>query len=89
MELKTNEDGKVSIDIIPVGDTVRLQVIATGFQTYGNDYELPNESKDIVVKLNRPARQYSIYEQHPQQNGSGQSDGQKNGNQQQGSQKPQ
>ena len=35
MELKTNEDGKAIIDVIPIGDTVRLQVIANGFQTYG------------------------------------------------------
>lgn len=86
LELKTNEDGKVSIDVIPVGDTVRLQVIATGFQTYGNDYELPGDSKDIQVKLNRPARPYSIYEKHPQQNG--QSGSQNNSDQQQGSPKP-
>ena len=34
MELKTNEDGKIVIDVIPIGDTVRLQIIANGFQTY-------------------------------------------------------
>ncbi|MFY9746955.1 MAG: carboxypeptidase-like regulatory domain-containing protein [Acidobacteriaceae bacterium] len=72
MELKTNEDGKVTIDVIPVGDGLRLQVLATGFQTFGNDYELPGETKDIEVKLNRPAKPYSIYENHPDQNGQGQ-----------------
>ena len=54
MELKTNEDGKVTIDVIPVGDGLRLQVLATGYQTYGNDYELPADTKDIEVKLSRP-----------------------------------
>jgi hypothetical protein len=34
MELKTNEDGKAIIDVLPIGDTVRLQIIAKGFQTY-------------------------------------------------------
>ncbi|MFZ0273614.1 MAG: carboxypeptidase-like regulatory domain-containing protein [Acidobacteriaceae bacterium] len=69
MELKTNEDGKVTIDVIPVGDGLRLQVLATGYQTYGNDYQLPGDTKDIEVKLKRPQQQYSIYENHPDQNG--------------------
>lgn len=69
MELKTNEDGKVSIDLIPIGDTIRLQVIAEGFQTYGREYQLPGDSKDIVVKLDRPQRQYSIYQKHPGDDG--------------------
>lgn len=64
LELKTNEDGKVSIDVIPIGDTVRLQIIADGFQTFGDDYAITTDSKDIDVKLKRPARQYSIYEKH-------------------------
>jgi hypothetical protein len=66
LELKTNEEGKVSIDVIPVGDTVRLQIIANGYQTFGDDYELTSDSKDITVKLKKPDRQYSIYEQHDQ-----------------------
>jgi hypothetical protein len=28
MELKTNEDGKTIIDVLPIGDTVRMQIIA-------------------------------------------------------------
>jgi len=40
MELKTSEDGKAVIDVIPIGDTVRLQVIAKGFQTYGKDFKV-------------------------------------------------
>jgi hypothetical protein len=71
MELKTNEDGKVTIDVIPMGDGLRLQVLATGYQTYGNDYELPGDTKDIEVKLSRPQKQYSIYESHPDQSGQG------------------
>ena len=67
--------------MIPVGDGLRLQVLATGYQTYGNDYELPGDTKDIEVKLSRPQKQYSIYENHPDQNGQG--------NQPQGTDKPQ
>jgi hypothetical protein len=85
LELKTNEDGKAVISVIPVGDTVRVQVVATGYQTYGDSYELPDDTKEITIKLNRPGRQYSTYEHHPDQNGSGQSGNQTN-NQQQGSQ---
>lgn len=66
LELKTNEEGKVSIDVIPIGDTVRLQIIANGFQTFGDDYQITSDSKDITVKLKKPDRQYSIYEQHDQ-----------------------
>ena len=40
MELKSNEDGKTIIDVLPIGDTVRLQIIAKGFQTYGQDYKI-------------------------------------------------
>jgi hypothetical protein len=70
MELKTNEDGKVTLDMIPVGNTLRLQVLATGFQTFGEEYDLPGDSKEIEVKLKRPQKQYSIYEAHPDENGS-------------------
>jgi hypothetical protein len=64
LELKTNEEGKAIIDVIPIGDTVRLQVIANGFQTFGDDYEITTDSKDIIVKMKPPDRQYSIYEKH-------------------------
>lgn len=89
MELKTNEDGKTVLNMIPVGDTVRIQVIADGFQTYGGDYELPDDTKDVTIKLHRPTRQYSIYESHPDQNAANQSNSQNSKNQQQDSQSSQ
>lgn len=90
LELKTNEDGKAVINVIPVGDTVRVQVVATGYQTYGDAYELPDDTKEITIKLNRPGRQYSIYEKHPDQSGSGsQTNNQQQGSQPQQDQKPQ
>lgn len=64
MELKTDSDGKVSIDVLPTGSKVRLQVIANGFQTYGEDYELDAAQKDIEVRMRRPQEQYSIYKNH-------------------------
>ncbi len=64
LELKTDPDGKASYDGVPYGK-LRVQVLANGFQTYGNDFEVSEPSLDITVKMKRPAGQYSIYENHP------------------------
>ena len=64
MELKTNEDGKTIIDVLPIGGTVRLQVIAKGFQTYGDDYKVDKAEMAIEVRMKRPGEQYSIYKNH-------------------------
>jgi len=61
LELKSDEDGKVSIDVIPIGDTVRLQVIADGWKTYGEDYKIDTDTREILVKMKRPGEQYSLY----------------------------
>jgi hypothetical protein len=66
MELKTNEDGKTVIDVLPTGSKVLLQVIAKGFQTYGGDYNVDKTDMAIQVKLKRPGQQYSIYDNHPE-----------------------
>jgi 5-hydroxyisourate hydrolase-like protein (transthyretin family) len=64
MELKTNEDGKTVIDVLPIGDTVRVQIIAKGFQTYGNDFKIDKDKLAIEVRMKRPGEQYSIYKDH-------------------------
>ena len=64
MELKTNEDGKCLIDVIPIGDTVRLQVIARGFQTSGQDFKVDKDELKFTVRMRRPGEQYSIYTAH-------------------------
>jgi hypothetical protein len=64
MELKTDENGQATLDVIPIGDTLLLQVIATGYQTFGNNYPITGDTKEIGVKLRHPARQYSIYQKH-------------------------
>lgn len=61
MELKSNEDGKAVIDVLPVGDTARLQIIAKGFQTFGQDYPIDKNQMNIAVRMRRPGKQYSIY----------------------------
>jgi hypothetical protein len=66
MELKTNEDGKTVIDVLPIGDVVRLQIIAKGFQTYGEDYKIDKPEMAVEIRLKRPGEQYSIYKMHDQ-----------------------
>ncbi len=75
MELKTNEDGKATIDVIPIGDTVRLQVIADGFQTYGQDFKVDKLDIPMEVRLKRPAHQFSLYPNSTANSGSGASSG--------------
>jgi hypothetical protein len=61
LELKTDAEGKASFDGIPYGK-LRVQVLASGFQTYGEDYEINQPTMEITIKLKRPEGQYSIYE---------------------------
>jgi 5-hydroxyisourate hydrolase-like protein (transthyretin family) len=72
LELKTNEDGKAIIDVIPIGDTVRLQVIANGYQTYGQDYKIDKAEVTMEVKMKRPGAQYSTYGNNGSADNSGQ-----------------
>ena len=64
MELKTNPEGKASFDGIPYG-MLRVQVLAPGFQTYGEDYDIEKAKTEITIKLKRPQGQYSVYDDHP------------------------
>jgi hypothetical protein len=64
MELKTDSDGKADFNGIPYG-MLRVQVLAHGFQTYGQDYDIDKPATDIRIKLMRPQKQYSIYDNHP------------------------
>jgi hypothetical protein len=61
MELKTDNDGRTNIDGIPYGP-LRVQVLAQGFQTFGEDYEINKPELEITVKLKRPGGQYSVYD---------------------------
>jgi hypothetical protein len=60
-QLKTDEEGAASVDSVPYGK-LRVQVIAHGFQTYGEDYVIDQPSHRIIIKLKPPQRQYSIYD---------------------------
>ena len=63
LELKTDPDGKTNFDGIPLG-TLRVQVLAHGFQTFGEDYEITKDKTEITIKMKRPQGQYSIYDDH-------------------------
>jgi len=64
MELKTDPEGKANFDGIPYG-MLRVQVLAQGFQTYGEDFDVEKRKMDFTIKLKRPQGQYSIYQDHP------------------------
>jgi hypothetical protein len=61
MELKTDVDGKCDYNGIPYG-TLRVQVLAQGFQTYGEDFNIDKPKMALTIKLKRPQHQYSIYD---------------------------
>ncbi|MGA8214287.1 MAG: carboxypeptidase-like regulatory domain-containing protein [Candidatus Sulfotelmatobacter sp.] len=66
LELKTDADGKTSFDGIPYGK-LRVQVLASGFQTFGEDFDIDKAKMDFTIKLKRPQGQYSIYQDHPEE----------------------
>ena len=61
MELKSDPDGKANLDGIPYGP-LRVQVLAHGFQTYGEDFDISKPKTEITIKLKRPQGQFSIYD---------------------------
>ncbi|HKD83089.1 MAG TPA: carboxypeptidase-like regulatory domain-containing protein [Candidatus Angelobacter sp.] len=60
LELKTHDDGKAEASGIPYG-TWRIQVIAPGFKTYGEDFQVNQPTHEITIKLLKPSEQISIY----------------------------
>ena len=60
LQLKTDAEGKADYNGVPYGK-LRIQVIATGFQTFGQDYDINQQEQQITIKLQRPKDQYTIY----------------------------
>jgi hypothetical protein len=60
LQLKTNEQGVTAAPGIPYGK-LRIQVIAKGFQTYGEDIDVIKPEMEVAIKLKVPAEQYTIY----------------------------
>jgi hypothetical protein len=59
-QMKTNQEGIAKIPPIPQGE-ILIQVIAKGYQTYGDRVEVNEPEKTIEVKLNPPQPQYSVH----------------------------
>jgi hypothetical protein len=60
IELKTDAEGKANYETIPYGK-LRVQVLMTGFQTYGTDYDINQVTMEITIRIKRPEEQYSTY----------------------------
>ena len=59
-EAKTNQRGMLVLTQIPYG-AVRVQVIARGYQTYGEQFELSKPEQELTIQLKLPPEQVSAY----------------------------
>jgi hypothetical protein len=60
-ELRTNQEGEASIPEIPQGK-ILVQIIAKGYQTYGQTLDINEPERTVEMKLNPPQKQYSAHE---------------------------
>ena len=60
-QMKTNQEGLAKIPAIPQG-TLLVQVIAKGYQTFGQTFEVNEAERTIEVKLNAPQPQVSAHQ---------------------------
>ncbi len=61
-ELRTNQEGVARVPLaIPQGK-VQIQVIAKNYQTFGQIFDIDEEEKTIVIKLNPPQPQHSVHQ---------------------------
>jgi len=60
-EVRTSQEGSVDIPEMPKGK-IRVQVIAKGYQTFGQTFDVDEDERTIEVKLNLPQAQYSVHE---------------------------
>jgi len=60
-EMRTNQEGVAKVPEIPQG-TILIQVIAKGYQTFGQSFDIDESQKTVEVKLNSPQEQYSAHQ---------------------------
>lgn len=60
-EMRTNQEGIAKVPAVPEGK-VRIQVIAKGFQTFGQTFEVSGDEKTVDIKLNPPQPPYSAHQ---------------------------
>ena len=59
-ETKTNRKGVAVLSGIPLG-AIKVQVIAKGYQTYGDEHELSQPEEELTIQLETPQGQVSAY----------------------------
>ena len=59
-EAKTNRKGEVVLSDLPTGN-VKVQVIAKGFQTYGDQHDLEKPQEKVTILMQPPKGQVSAY----------------------------
>jgi len=59
-ELRSNQEGEARIPSIPQGK-ILVQIIAKGYQTFGQTFDITEEEKTLDITLNPPQQQYSAH----------------------------
>jgi hypothetical protein len=59
-EMRTNQEGQAQVPEIPQGE-IRIQVIAKGYQTFGNTFDITDAEKTLPIVLNPPQQQYTSH----------------------------
>jgi hypothetical protein len=59
-ELRTNQEGLAKVPEIPQG-TILIQIIAKGYQTYGQNFDVDEPEKSLEIKMSPPQEQYSAH----------------------------
>lgn len=63
LEIKTDPDGKATVpDVIPIGTKLRVQVLASGFATFAEDYDITDAKHSFPIAMLRPQEQISAYQ---------------------------
>ncbi len=59
-QLRTNNEGIAKLPSMPQGELM-VQVIADGYQTFGDYFEVYEEEKTIQIQINPPQPQFSAH----------------------------
>ena len=59
-EMRSSQQGVADIPDMPKGK-IRVQVIAKGYQTFGQTFDVDEDERTIEIKLNPPQPQYSAH----------------------------
>lgn len=60
-QVKTNQDGVAKVPALPQGE-ILIQVIAKGYQTFGQTFDVNEPERTIEIKLNPPQPQFSAHQ---------------------------